>query len=469
MQTRQGSEERVREMELHPHIFREYDIRGIIGDDFGPEVAYAVGTAYGTVLRERTGRNAPSVALGQDNRPSSPELSDAFARGLTSVGVQVHDVGTVPTPVVYWAEHHLGTHGAVMITGSHNPPEWNGIKMTMEGRALYGEGVRGLRDRALDGPASSEGGTVQRQDVLDAYVQDVAGPNTLSRPVKVAVDCGNGTSAVVAERLLGATGAEILPLYCESDGTFPNHHPDPTVDENLVDLVELVRREGAEAGVAFDGDGDRIGVVDETGRVVRGDVLLLLFGLDLLKRRGAGQKLVFDVKCSQVLPEVFEAHGGEAIMWKTGHSLIKERMKVEGAALGGELSGHICFADEYIGVDDALYAACRLARLLEGEKRPLSALVDELPRYESTPEIRMEVTEESKGPIVAGALDHFRERYDVIDVDGVRILFGDGWGLLRASNTQPVLVARYEAKSVERLKEIQEEVEGWLREQGVDV
>jgi phosphomannomutase/phosphoglucomutase len=274
---------------------------------------------------------------------------------------------------------------------------------------------------------------------------------------------------VVAVQLLEAVGVEVIPLFCESDGTFPNHHPDPSVDHNMEDVIREVRARGADLGIAFDGDADRLGAVDEQGRVIRADLLLLLFGLDLLKRKGPGQLLVYDVKCSQALPEVFEGAGGRTLMWKTGHSLIKEKMKETGAPIGGELSGHICFADDFIGSDDALYAACRLAALLSTSSEPLSKLIDAFPKYASTPEIRIDLTEETKKSLVTSALDHFGARYEVIGVDGVRVLFPGGWALLRASNTQPVVVARFEAVNEERLREIREEVEGWLRLQGVHV
>jgi phosphomannomutase/phosphoglucomutase len=410
------------------------------------------------------------VLIGRDNRPSSPELSEALVRGLRAAGLDVVDLGTVPTPVAYWAEVTLGAQGAVQITGSHNPSEWNGIKMTIAGGAIYGRTIRDLRQRFLTGHLATGDGGLRTVDVLDDYVSDIAGRIQLPRPVHLAIDCGNGTASVVAVRLLEAIGARVTPLHCESDGTFPNHHPDPTVDENLADLIRAVRAGDAEAGIAFDGDGDRIGAVDEAGGVVRGDLLLLLFGLDLLDRKGPGQKLVFDVKCSQVLPEVFQAAGGVPIMWKTGHSLMKEKMKETGAALAGELSGHICVGgDLYLGFDDALFAACLLADLLARGGRSLSAMVSGFPPYVSTPEIRIEVDETRKFDLVQEALAYFRERYDVIDVDGVRILFGDGWGLLRTSNTQPVIVARYEARTPERLAEVRGVVEGWLRERGVDV
>jgi phosphomannomutase / phosphoglucomutase len=456
------------------HIFREYDIRGIVGEDLDPDLARAVGLAYGTALREAIdaeGRkdDGLQVVVGHDNRPSSPGLVDGLVAGLNRTGVEVLDLGMVPTPVVWWAEKTLGVAGALQVTGSHNPPEWNGIKMTRLGRSLYGAGVQDLKARILSGKFRAGQGSRVSHPVLDRYVEDLTGRFQLSRPVKVAVDCGNGTGSVVAVRLLEAIGAEVLPIYCESDGRFPNHHPDPTVDENLADLIELVREEGAELGIAFDGDADRIGAVDHRGRIIRGDVLLLLYGLDMLRRLGPGQLLVFDVKCSQLLPEVYDAAGGKSLMWKTGHSLMKEKMLETGAPLAGELSGHIFFAEDYLGIDDALYAACRAVTLVADADRSLAEQVDAFPRYVSTPELRIEVTEELKVPLVERAVKHFSERYEVIDVDGARILFEDGWGLLRSSNTQPVIVARFEARTPERLAEIRDEVEGWLKDQGVHV
>lgn len=454
----------------HPaHVFRQYDIRGIVGTDLDADLARAVGRGYATALRQAVPGRPPRVVTGHDNRPSSPTLAAALIEGLRTGGVDVVDIGTVPTPLVYWAEKTLGTDGGVQVTGSHNPSDWNGIKMSIQGRPFWGDAIQELRERIRTGALSTGTGTLETLSLIDRYIEDIAGRFDLPREVRVVVDCGNGSGALVAVPLLEALGCEVIPLFCESDGTFPNHHPDPTVDENLVELIRTVRETGAEVGIGFDGDADRIGAVDDTGAVVRGDVLLLLFGLDILERRGPGQKLVFDVKCSQVLPEVFAAAGGEPIMWKTGHSIMKEKMREVGAPLAGELSGHICFADEYFGVDDALYDACRLVELLARSPRPLSAMVDAFPRFTSTPEIRIDVTEEEKWRVVEGALEHFRRTHEVIDVDGARILFGDGWGLIRASNTQPVLVARYEARTPERLAEIREEVEGWLRTQGVDV
>ena len=457
-------------MSLAAHIFRQYDIRGIVGPDLTPEVARAVGRAYGTELRGVSPEANPDVAVGHDNRPTSPELVKALMEGLVSTGLNVLDVGTVPTPLVYWTEKTLGLDGALMVTGSHNPAEYNGIKMTMSGGSVYGSQIQELRRRIEEEDYVEGRGKITPYPIIERYIADIRDRIQLKRPVRVAVDCGNGTGALLAVPLLEAIGAEVTPLFCESDGTFPNHHPDPTVDEYLVDLIAAVQSGGLELGIGFDGDADRIGVIDDQGRVVRGDLVLLLFGLDLLERKGPGQKLVYDVKCSQALGEVFAEAGGEPIMWMTGHSLMKEKMKETGAPLAGELSGHICIGgDDYLGFDDALFDACKLLELVSAWDRPLSAVVDEFPSYVSTPEIRIDVTEEDKFPIVEAATEYFTARYDVIDVDGVRIQFGDGWGLIRASNTQPVLVARYEARTKERLDEIRSEVESWLVGQGVHV
>ena len=455
-------------MSAPEHIFREYDIRGLVDDELTPEVSEGVGRAYATLAAQRLGRH-PRIAVGQDNRPSSPALAEALIRGLNASGADAVDIGTVPTPTLYWTEKTLPTDGGIQVTGSHNPPEWNGIKMTLQGMSVYGDQIQAVKHTILEGEFNEGSGASERVDVLGRYLADVAGRFDLSRPVKVVLDCGNGVGSLVGVELLEALGAEVVPLYCESDGTFPNHHPDPTVDENLVDLIDTVRREGAELGIGFDGDADRIGAVDEHGQIVRGDLLLLLFGLDILRARGPGQRLVFDVKCSQVVSDEFTKAGGDAIMWKTGHSLIKEKMRETGAALGGELSGHICVADNYLGFDDAPYAACRLVDLIVRSGRTLSEMVSDFPVYVSTPELRIDVTEETKFAIMEAAQDHFRETRDVIDVDGARVQFEGGWGLLRASNTQPIIVARYEAETEEQLTAIRGEMESWLRTKGVAV
>jgi phosphomannomutase / phosphoglucomutase len=454
---------------MKSHIFRQYDIRGIVGHDLDATVAEAVGRAFASHVRAETGLERPKIAVGHDNRLSSPELAGGLIEGIRAAGADVLAIGTVPTPALYWSEVTFETAAAVQITGSHNPPEWNGIKMTCGRAALYGDAIRGLHRRIVDGDTDSGDGAVETLDVLDRYIADVARRFELGRPMKVAVDCGNGSGALVAVPLLEAMGVKVTRLFCDSDGTFPNHHPDPTVDENLDDLIRAVRETPHDLGVAFDGDADRIGAVDEKGTIVRGDMLLLLFGLDLLKKRGPGEKLVFDVKCSQALPEVFEAAGGEPIMWKTGHSLQKVKMKETGALLAGELSGHIMVADDYFGFDDALYNACRLIAILSRSELPMSEMVADFPVYVSTAEIRIEVTEEQKWDIVEKAVAHFKADHDVIDVDGARVLFGDGWALLRTSNTQPVIVARFEARTEERLREIRHEVAAWLDTHGVSL
>ena len=456
-------------MQVNPHIFREYDVRGIVARDLAGEVARHLGQAFGSVLRARAGTDRPRVVVGRDNRPSSEGLAALLSDGVGAAGVDVIDVGTVPTPVLYYAAARLGTEGAVQITGSHNPPEYNGFKMMVGGRAMWGAAIQELRRRIDARDYATGSGALSREEILPAYIEDVSGRFHLARPVRVVVDCGNGVGSLVAEKLLRQTGAEVVPLFCESDGTFPNHHPDPTVDENLEDLIERVRAEGADLGIAFDGDADRLGAVDENGAIVRGDLLLLLFGLDVLERLGPPQRLIFDVKCSRAVPEVFASRGGEPIMWKTGHSLIKEKMKETGALIAGELSGHICFAENYYGFDDALYGACALLQIMARSAQPLSRRIAEFPSYVSTPEIRIDVDEESKFEVVRAAVETFSRTHEVNDVDGARISFDGGWGLMRASNTQPVIVLRFEADSEDRLAYIRSTIESWLREQGVAV
>jgi phosphomannomutase/phosphoglucomutase len=453
----------------NPHIFRQYDIRGVVGQDVTPEVAEQIGRSFATLTRRRLGKEAPGLVLGRDNRLSSNELADAVRRGMLAAGARVTDVGLVPTPAHSFAMSHWGADGGLQVTGSHNPPQYNGFKMTISGGSIYGDMIQEVRRIIDEGDYESGEGTTTDRAVLDEYVSYVSARFTISRPLKVVVDCGNGTGSIVAVRMLEALGPNVtvIPIFCESDGTFPNHHPDPVVDKNLVDIIAKVKETGADLGVAFDGDADRIGAIDDRGEIVRGDTLLLLYGLDLIQRRGPGQKVVFDVKCSQLLPEMLEKAGGVPVMNATGHSLIKKRMKEEHSLLSGELSGHIMFGDDYYGFDDALYGACLLIDIVARQGRPLSAWLDEFPRFVSTAELRYPATEETKFAIVGRATEHFRQGHEVIDVDGARVLFGDGWGLIRASNTEPVLVARYEAKTPERLREIQGEMEGWLAGEGI--
>lgn len=453
----------------NPHIFRQYDIRGVVGRDLDPGVAYDLGRACGTVIRRARRSPGARITVGHDNRLSSESLATALREGILSTGVDVIDVGLVPTPVLYFAGAYLEADGAVQVTGSHNPPEYNGFKLSIGGRSLYGDAIQGIR-RLIDAEDFEKGsGSATDEIILPTYVEFLARRFPVERPIRVVVDCGNGTGSVVVVDLLRALdpALEVIPLFCESDGTFPNHHPDPVVDENLVDLQTRVRETGADLGVAFDGDADRLGAIDETGAIIRGDIILLLFALDLIERRGPGQKVVFDVKCTQALSEAISAAGGEPIMSATGHSLIKERMKSEGALLAGELSGHICFAEDYFGFDDALYAACLLVSIVSRASAPISARVAEFPAFVSTPEIRYPATEETKFEIVNRAIAHFAATHDVISVDGARVLFGDGWGLIRASNTEPVLVARYEARTEADLAAIRSTMEAWLASQAI--
>jgi phosphomannomutase/phosphoglucomutase len=454
---------------LSQGIFRQYDIRGIVGRDLTPAAANAIGRGYAAYLT--THGRVGAVAVGRDNRPSGPELRDALVAGLTVGGLDVVDVGVVPTPLVYWSLHHLDVVGGIQITGSHNPPEYNGFKLCLGTQSLHGEELQRLYELARDpGGEAMRRGVVRGEAVIDRYVDDVVertGP--LARRLKVVVDCGNGAGSLVAEQLFGRLGVDATYLFCESDGTFPNHHPDPTVVENLADIIAAVRAHGADLGVAFDGDADRIGVVDGNGEIIWGDHVLILYARDVLQRTGAGQPIIFDVKCSQALPWAIERAGGVPVMWKTGHSLIKDRMAESGAPLAGEMSGHMFFKEGFYGHDDALYGAARLLRIVAASGQGVSELLADVPKFVSTPEIRVDVPEERKFALMEEAARHFKATHDVIDVDGVRVLFGDGWGLIRASNTQPVLVCRFEARTEERLAAIRNEMEGWLRTQGVQV
>lgn len=449
-------------------IFRQYDIRGIVGQDLTLEAAEAIGRAYAVLLAERGIVGA--VAVGRDNRPSGEGLRDALVRGLTESGVDVIDVGVVPTPLLYWSLHHLPVVAGIQITGSHNPPEYNGFKCCVGTASLHGEGIQHLRGLIDAGTARTGQGRVRHEAIIDRYVDDiVARIGPLPKDLKVVIDCGNGVGAVVAPKLFAALGLTPTWLFAESDGSFPNHHPDPTVVENLQDLIRAVRETGSEVGIGFDGDADRIGMVDGDGTIVWGDYLLLLYARDVLARTGAGQSIIFDVKCSQALPDGIAAAGGKPVMWKTGHSLIKEKMKELQAPIAGEMSGHMFFTEGFYGHDDALYAAARLLRIVADARQPVKALLADVPRFVSTPEIRVDCPDDRKEAIVAEALAHFRSKYPVSDVDGVRILFDGGWGLIRSSNTQPILVMRFEASSAERLAELRGEVEAWLVARGVSL
>jgi phosphomannomutase/phosphoglucomutase len=453
-------------MNVSSTVFREYDIRGIVGDDLTAEVTEAVGRAYATRLRGQVDR--PTVAVGHDNRPSSLGLAEALAAGLNGAGADVVFVGTVPTPALYYAARELDTDGGIQITGSHNPPEYNGIKMIVGDSSLYGSAIQELRELVQADRYVEGSGRTKHLEILDRYAEEIGRRARVDGPVRMVLDCGNGAGSVIAPQALAAAGIDVECMYCESDGTFPNHHPDPTVDENLVDLIAQVKRTDADLGVALDGDADRIGAVTDTGSIVRGDHLLLLYALDVLPRY-PGAEIVFDVKCSKALPELIASAGGVPVMWKTGHSHIKERMKESSSPIAGEMSGHMCFADNYFGFDDAILAAARLAGLVQRSGRTFSELTAAIPAYPSTPELRVDCTEDLKFDVVARAVEHFRATHPVNDIDGVRIEFEDGWALIRASNTQPVIVMRFEADSVEGLHAIRDEVAGYLDGEGVTV
>jgi phosphomannomutase / phosphoglucomutase len=454
-------------MTANAGIFRQYDIRGIVGSDLTGEVATALGNAYAALMHERG--VAGAVVVSRDNRPSGDALRDGLVAGLTAGGVDVVDIGVVPTPINYWATHHLPVVGGIQITGSHNPPEYNGFKLSLDGSTLHGADIMRLHALLTARVDAARAGQVTTAQVIDRYVDDlVARTAPIGRPMRVVYDCGNGAAALAAPQLFAALGVEARGLFCESDGTFPNHHPDPTVPENLEALIEAVRHDGAELGIAFDGDGDRIGVVDDRGTIVWGDRLLVLYARDVLARTGAGQPIIFDVKCSQVLADAVTAAGGAPVMWKTGHSLIKDKMRETAAPLAGEMSGHMFFAEGFYGHDDALFAAARLLRILGAAGTTLRQALQDLPDSVATPEIRIDVPDELKFGIVERAVAHFSRIHQVIDVDGVRVVYPDGaWGLIRASNTQPVIVARYEAGTPERLAQVRAEFEGWLHGQGI--
>ena len=454
-------------MPLPSVIFREYDIRGTVGDQLTPEVARAVGQAVATFAWERLG-HAPRLAVGRDNRPSGASLAHGVLSGIEAVGGHAVDVGELPTPALYFATHVLNVDGGVQVTGSHNPPEFNGFKLVLGPNPIYGPDIQGLRRLIEEGrtPGRPGGGRSEDHSVLPRYRDAIVQRNgPLPRKLKVVVDCGNGVSSLIAVEALRGVGADVVPLFCESDGRFPHHHPDPTVPENLRDLQAAVRREGAELGIAFDGDGDRIGAVDEQGRPVFGDQLLVLLGRDLARRMGPGHAVIFDVKSSDVLTSELARVGLVPTMWKTGHSLIKMKMKETHAPLAGEMSGHMFFGGDWYGFDDALFAAARLLRYVADIGGPLSRLLADVPVTVSTPELRVDCPDDRKFAIVERAAQHFAAKYPVSTLDGVRIRFPEGWGLLRASNTQPVLVLRFEAANAPALAAYRTEVESWLAAQ----
>jgi phosphomannomutase/phosphoglucomutase len=436
---------------MNPLIFRQYDIRGNAELDLTDETVRLIGLAFGTYVQERGSKR---VLVGRDNRLSSDRLRSALIDGLTATGCQVIDIGLVVTPMLYYARVFFNIDGGVMITGSHNPPEENGFKLACGEGTIYGDEILSLRGMIRAGSFRSGSGGVQERSIIEPYMamlkeKIVLGP----RRLRVAADSGNGTAALFAEEILKGWGCEVLPLFCESDGCFPHHHPDPVKTCNLADLRSTVQQRDADLGIAYDGDADRIGVVDELGQVIWGDKLMCLYWREILERHPQALAII-EVKCSQALVDEVTRLGGCPLFYKTGHSLIKAKMRETGAVFTGEMSGHMFFADEYYGFDDAFYATGRLLRILSNTSNTLSELLAHIPKYYATAETRVPCTDQHKFGIVDSLVERFRHSYKVIDVDGARVLFPDGWGLVRASNTQPVLVARCEAKTPEGLERI---------------
>lgn len=441
---------------INPLIFREYDIRGVAGSDLTAEVVETIGNAIGTHLG---GERGVAVAIGRDNRLSSPAFYDSLQKGLTTSGCDVIGVGMVPTPVVSFATHHLDVSGAVQITGSHNPPEFNGFKITRGREAIHGEEIQMIRKIITESRIhrAETLGTFTEIDIRGAYIERASKDLTLSRSIKVVLDAGNGIGGAAAPQVLRNIGADVVELFTEPDGKYPNHHPDPTVPENLESLIAKVRQTGAELGIGLDGDGDRIGVVDATGRIIWGDELLILLSAPVLARH-PGEAIVFDVKCSSRLADAVKEMGGRPVMSATGHSLVRAKIVEEKAPLGGELSGHIFFVDGYLGYDDAIYASARLLHLLCASEETLADRASKIPASVSTPELRVDCPDEEKFGIVEQLKNHFKNRYETIEIDGSRINFERGWGLIRASNTQPVLVMRFEAGDEASLETYRREV-----------
>ncbi|MDF2183067.1 phosphomannomutase/phosphoglucomutase [Neptuniibacter sp. CAU 1671] len=435
---------------LDPTIFRAYDVRGIVGTALSDSTVYHLGRAFAAEARSQ---GVHLVHVGADGRLSSPALKELFSEGLTDGGCDVCDVGYLPTPGLYYAAHQHSECSGVMITGSHNPADYNGFKMMLAGHTLSGDDIQKLQTRIRAQDYSEGAGSVQHLDIRQQYLERILGDVTLAKPMKVVVDCGNGIPGDLAPQLIERLGCEAIPLYCEVDGNFPNHHPDPGKPKNLQDAIAKVRETGADLGLAFDGDGDRVGVITAKGHIVYPDRLMMLFAEDILSRN-PGAEIIFDVKCSRLLAEVIRNAGGTATMWKTGHSLIKQKIKQSGALLGGEMSGHIFFKERWYGFDDALYSAARLLEILSARTDDADALFSAYPEDISTPELNITVTEENKFDIVADLQQLSFDGGAANHIDGVRVDYPDGWGLVRASNTTPVLVLRFEAESESALNRI---------------
>ncbi len=439
---------------LPPEIFKAYDIRGIVGRTLTPDIVHLVGRALGSLALERGG---DTLVVGRDGRLSGPSLGAALALGIRAAGANVIDVGMVATPICYFAAHHLGTHCCVMVTGSHNPPDYNGLKMVVAGETLSGPDIQALRERIESGALASGAGTYRTQDIAPAYLDRITGDVKLARPLRIAVDCGSGVPGAFAPTLFRRLGCDVTEMYCEVDGTFPHHHPDPSRPENLVDLIARVKADRLELGFAFDGDGDRLGVVTKDGHIIYPDRQLMLFAADVLSRE-PGATVIYDVKSTRNLKPWIARHGGKPLLWKTGHSLIKGKMKEVGAALAGEMSGHTFFRERWYGFDDGLYAGARLLEILSRHPDP-SAVLDALPDAVSTPEITVGLAEGEHHALVAklAADAKFPGASDIVRIDGLRVEYPDGFGLARGSNTTPSIVLRFEADNAAALDRIKSE------------
>ncbi len=444
---------------MNPGIFREYDIRGVAGKDILDGDVIDIGKAYGTLLIKQ---NKKTVSVGRDCRETSEKFAQLFIDGIISTGCSVIDIGTCPTPVLYFSIHHLNLEGGAMVTASHNPPEYNGFKLLSGTDSIHSQGLQDIRVTVEKQEFVKGSGEVSKADVITPYQDYILSNINIKHPIKIGIDAGNGTGGITALPVLKNLGCDVHHIYCDMDGKFPNHEADPTQKKNMLDLIKLVKEKKLDLGVGYDGDADRIGVVDKNGEIIYGDQLMVIYAREILQR-DPGATFISEVKCSMVMYDDIKNHGGNAIMWKTGHSLIKKKMKEENAALAGEMSGHMFFKDRYLGFDDALYATCRLLEIMADTGLGVDELIKDLPKTFTTPELRVDCPDEIKFSVVDKIVAHFKANQKIIDIDGLRALYDDGWGLVRASNTQPALVLRFEALSETSLNKIQNEIESVLK------
>lgn len=444
---------------MNPEIFREYDIRGIAGKDMDDKDVYKIGKALGSYIKRHKGTK---ICLGRDCRTTSDNYCNIVEQALIDTGCDVINIGVCPTPILYFAVHQLKSDGGIMITASHNPPEYNGFKVNLGTDSLHGKDLQTIREMIEQNDFESGDGSKKDFDIVGDYYDYIFKDINISKKLRVGVDAGNGTAGPFILKVLNHLGCEVYDLYCDMDGTFPNHEADPTVMENLEDLKKLVLDEKLDIGIGFDGDGDRLGIIDKNGEIIYGDQMMIIFSREILKLH-PGAKFISEVKCSKTMYDDITQNGGQAIMWKTGHSKIKKKMKETGAVLAGEMSGHIFFSDRYFGHDDAIYAACRMLEIIANKNKSVSEMLSDVPKTFSTPEIRVECQESEKLKIVTAITKQFKKTNKVIDIDGARILYDEGWGLIRSSNTQPVLVLRFEAISKSSLQKIRTEIEDALK------